>query len=151
MGQRVQFSHRWDLQPDSMRREGFLFAVTTPILKTCFRICFSFLCASRQVKNPYPLSSDIHRNHFSAHSFSSSKHAAANVHWNLPFPFHFAPTERCSSCCRWLIQLLRGLVDDLFCRRGPEGSGGNTGTRRVCVFAFELFQPINTDHKGNRK
>ena len=112
-------------------RLEFFFAVMTPISKTRFRICFFSsappdkwrICARHQQKSFFP-----------AHSFSSSKRAAANTPWNLPFPFHLALTERCSSCCRWLTQLLQGLVDDLFCGADLRARGGkHKRSTHLCV------------------
>lgn len=127
---KFSFSHRWDLQPDlsffspSWHRSQKLVSASAsfpPRLQT-------------SEESVPPLLRHQQKSFFPAHSFSSSKRAAANAPWNLPFPFHLALTERCSSCCRWLTQLLQGLVDDLVRGADLRARGGkHKRSTHLCV------------------
>lgn len=67
---------------------------------------------------------------------------AAEVHWNLPFPSHFPPTKRSSSCANQWQQLLLRLVDNLLgdCRSAPPNTSTTTtkkteGRKSITMFA----------------
>lgn len=121
--------------------DSFLIISASDWVKEAYRILIS-----RQVNNPFPPTEQAI---ILIPLITLDYETAAEVHWNLLFPFHFPPTKRCSSCVNQQQQLLLRLVDNLLW--GSRLQTRDSGNIRAlpCLFAFKLFQVIKNIPKNN--